>query len=50
MKECVGWAKRPRAPAWEARYRAAPGGLAPLLALSDTAALISDGLRGWIAK
>ncbi len=37
-------------PQWEPRYLAAPGGLAPLLALSDTAALISGGLRGLIAK
>ena len=37
-------------PQWEPRYLAAPGGLAPLLALTDTAALISGGLRGLIAK
>ncbi len=37
-------------PVWEPRYLAAPGGLAPLLALTDTAALISGGLRGIIAK
>lgn len=37
-------------PVWEARYLAAPGGAAPLLALSDTAALISGGLRGVVAK
>ena len=37
-------------PLWEPRYLAAPGGLAPLLALTDTAALISGGLRGLITK
>lgn len=37
-------------PVWEPRYLAAPGGIAPLLALTDTAALISGGLRGIIAK
>jgi len=37
-------------PVWEARYMASRGGAAPLLALSDTAALISGGLKGVIAK
>jgi phosphatidylglycerol lysyltransferase len=37
-------------PVWEPRYLAAPGGIAPLLALTDTAALISGGLRGIISK
>ncbi len=37
-------------PIWEPRYLAAPGGLAPLIALADIAALISGGLRGVIAK
>lgn len=37
-------------PVWEARYLAAPGGAAPLLALTDTAALISGGLRGAVGK
>jgi len=37
-------------PVWEPRYLAAPGGIAPLLALTDTAALISGGLRGMIGK
>lgn len=38
------------APQWEARYLAAPGGLAPMFVLADVAALISGGLRGVIAK
>jgi phosphatidylglycerol lysyltransferase len=38
------------APEWEARYLAAPGGLAPLFVLADVAALISGGLRGVISK
>jgi phosphatidylglycerol lysyltransferase len=37
-------------PVWEARYLAAPGGFAPFLALTDTAALISGGLRGVVSK
>lgn len=37
-------------PEWEARYLAAPGGMAPLFVLADVAALISGGLRGVIAK
>lgn len=37
-------------PQWEARYLAAPGGLAPVFVLADAAALISGGLRGIIAK
>jgi phosphatidylglycerol lysyltransferase len=38
------------APQWEARYLAAPGGIAPLFVLADIAALISGGLRGVVAK
>lgn len=37
-------------PVWEARYLAAPGGLAPLFALTDVAALIGGGFRGAITK
>jgi phosphatidylglycerol lysyltransferase len=37
-------------PVWEPRYLAAPGGLAPMFALTDIAALISGGLRGVITK
>ena len=37
-------------PVWEARYLAAPGGLAPLFTLTDVAALIGGGLRGAITK
>jgi len=37
-------------PVWEPRYLAAPGGLAPLMALADIAALISGGLRGVVTK
>ncbi len=38
------------APEWEPRYLCAPGGLQPLLALMDIAALASGGLRGVISK
>lgn len=37
-------------PVWEARYLAAPGGAAPLLALGDVASLIGGGMRGVVAK
>jgi phosphatidylglycerol lysyltransferase len=37
-------------PVWEARYLAAPGGLAPMFVLADVAALIGGGVRGAIAK
>jgi phosphatidylglycerol lysyltransferase len=37
-------------PVWEPRYLAAPGGLAPLMALADIATLISGGLRGVVTK
>lgn len=37
-------------PQWEARYLASPGGVAPLIVLTDVAALIGGGLRGVIAK
>ncbi|MGH8446716.1 MAG: phosphatidylglycerol lysyltransferase domain-containing protein, partial [Solimonas sp.] len=38
------------APGWEPRYLVAPGGLGPLLALTDIAALIGGGLKGVISK
>jgi phosphatidylglycerol lysyltransferase len=37
-------------PQWEARYLAAPGGMAPLLVMGDVAALISGGYKGVIGK
>ncbi len=37
-------------PQWEARYLAAPGGVAPLLVMGDVAALISGGYKGVIGK
>lgn len=37
-------------PVWEARYLVAQGGINPLFALTDTAALIGGGLKGVIAK
>ena len=37
-------------PVWEPRYLTAAGGLGPLIALTDVAALISGGLRGVISK
>lgn len=37
-------------PVWEARYLAAPGGVAPLFVLVDVAALIGGGVKGVIAK
>ncbi|MGH8517298.1 MAG: phosphatidylglycerol lysyltransferase domain-containing protein, partial [Panacagrimonas sp.] len=37
-------------PQWQPRYLAAPGGVAPLLVLADTAALIGGGLRTVIAR
>lgn len=37
-------------PEWEARYLAAPGGMAPVLVLTDIAALISGGYRKVIGK
>jgi phosphatidylglycerol lysyltransferase len=37
-------------PVWEARYLAAPGGLAPVFVLADVATLIGGGVRGVIAK
>lgn len=37
-------------PVWEARYLVAQGGVNPLFALTDTAALIGGGLKGVIAK
>ena len=38
------------APVWEPRYLAAPGGVAPLIVLTDITALISGGFKGVIAK
>jgi len=37
-------------PVWEPRYLIAPGGLAALLTLTDTAALIAGGIRGVVTK
>ena len=37
-------------PVWEARYLAAPGGLAPVFVLADVATLIGGGAKGVIAK
>lgn len=37
-------------PVWEARYLATEGGLSPLIALTDVAALIGGGLRGVIGR
>jgi phosphatidylglycerol lysyltransferase len=37
-------------PVWEPRYLAAPSGVAPLLALTDIAALISGGRRPHVAR
>ena len=37
-------------PVWEARYLAAPGGLAPVFVLADVAALIGGGVKGVLAK
>jgi len=37
-------------PVWEARYLVSKGGLAPIFAFTDTAALISGGLKGAIGK
>ncbi len=37
-------------PTWEARYLASPGGTAPLLVLTDIAALIAGGWKGVIAR
>lgn len=37
-------------PQWQPRYLAAPGGVAPLLVLADTAALISGGLRSMVSR
>lgn len=38
------------APEWEPRYLVAPGGLGPLLAMTDIAALVGGGLKGVISK
>lgn len=38
------------APDWEARYLVAPGGMAPLFALVDVAALIGGGAKGVLTK
>jgi phosphatidylglycerol lysyltransferase len=37
-------------PVWEARYLVSRGGLAPVFAFTDTAALINGGLKGAISK
>ena len=37
-------------PVWEPRYLCSPGGLSPLLALADIAALTSGGIKGVIWK
>jgi phosphatidylglycerol lysyltransferase len=37
-------------PVWEPRYLAVRGGLAPMFAMTDIAALISGGLRGVVGK
>lgn len=37
-------------PVWEARYLAAPGGIAPVFVLVDVAALIGGGVKGVITK
>jgi phosphatidylglycerol lysyltransferase len=37
-------------PIWEPRYLAVRGGLAPVFAMTDIAALISRGLRGVVTK
>lgn len=38
------------APDWEPRYLVASGGIGPLLALADTAALVGGGFKGVIGK
>ena len=38
------------APEWEPRYLVSAGGLAPLLVITDVAALISGSLKGVFAK
>ena len=37
-------------PVWEARYLAAPGGLAPVFVLADVATLIGGGVKGVTTK
>ena len=37
-------------PVWEARYLAAPRGIAPLFVLADVAALIGGGVKGVVGK
>ncbi len=37
-------------PVWEPRYLVCPGGIAPLIVLTDVAALIAGGLKGVLAK
>ncbi|WP_211441475.1 bifunctional lysylphosphatidylglycerol flippase/synthetase MprF [Collimonas humicola] len=37
-------------PVWEARYLVSKGGLAPIFTFTDTAALISGGLKGAVSK
>lgn len=38
------------APAWQPRYLAAPGGLSPLIVMTDVAALVGGGLKGVILR
>lgn len=37
-------------PVWEARYLAAPGGVAPVLLMVDLAALVGGGVKGAVSK
>lgn len=37
-------------PAWQPRYLAVPGGLSPLIVMTDVGALVGGGLRGMIAR
>lgn len=37
-------------PQWEPRYLATPGGLSPVLAIADSAALSSGGVRGIVGR
>ncbi len=37
-------------PVWQPRYLAAPGGLSPLIVMTDVGALVSGGFKGMIAR
>ncbi len=37
-------------PTWQPRYLAAPGGLSPLIVMTDVAALVGGGLKGVISR